>query len=463
MSNKKWDIRSFFAYTAFIVSLFILVGLTFIYNQKFKAWSRYNAAIEHTQTVLSNLDNLLSYLKDTETSGRGFLLSKDSSFLQPFFSAHDSLTIISERIHYLLRNNVVQQKRMVQLDTLIQRRLHVLQNTNFMFLNKDPKFNESLWRGKAIMDSCRSLLQQIKLEELALLNESRSQKNSYELATPNSFVVIFGFTIGAFLISFMVIMTEFRSRIKYQQKLETTILELDQFNQELNQITHISSHHLQEPLRKLSLFSDQLLLRHSSQLSIEARSIIDRIIAASARIRELIEDLSNYTRLITHDSPKVIIDIGSLTDGIRQHRFAQRLKKENLAVDSSLVIVGQLDQIELLFECLIQNSIKFAKPGTDPVVAISSADLTKDEVILLEKKTGTTSFTKIVVTDNGIGFDEALSDKMFEIFQKLHPDFEGKGIGLAIVKRVMNNHKGLVIARGLINDGAEFRLYFPKG
>ncbi|HEY3401808.1 MAG TPA: CHASE3 domain-containing protein [Ohtaekwangia sp.] len=454
--------RIYFAYTAFIVSLSVLVILSFIYNRQFKEWSRYNDAIDHTQTVVSNLDNLFSYLKDTETSSRGFLLSTDSSFLEPYNLAYDSIIVISKRLPLLIRDNHSQQKRMDELHTLIEKRLQILAFTNQIYPQDKATFRKSLKRGRIVMDSCRALVKEMKKTEMHLLGERRKMKNSYELAAPNVFVIIFSFTIGAFIISFILLLTEFRNRLRYQKQLEDTVVDLDQFNDDLSQITHISSHHLQEPLRKLSIFSDQLILRHTRHLNDETKLIVHKIAGAALRIRELVEDLSKYTALSRDSSPAKRINLNVVLEEIRNENFSQELKAENLVIEDEITINGHPNQIRLLFRSLIHNSIKFARPDVEPVVHISTARITKSELIDLRKKTGRDFFVKIILKDNGVGFDTSFAKKMFNIFQKLHPEYEGKGIGLAIVKRIMNNHNGFIEAKGEINSGAEFNLYFPS-
>lgn len=452
--------RIFFIYAAFIVSLGILAGLSILYNWQFREWARYNNAIEHTQIVLSNLDNLISYLKDTETSGRGYLLAQDSAFLEPFHSAEDSIEVLAKRIVQLTRDNPAQQEQAHKLNAIIKKRMDVLYYTNVMSHQNRQMFRKSLRRGKEIMDSCRVQAKVMKAIENDLLEKSKIMKNKYAIVAPNTFLIIFSFTILVFLISFMVLTGELRNRKKYQRQLERNLVELDQFNQELNQITHISSHDLQEPLRKLSIFSDQLLFKYNHQLNDDARLIVGRIAHASSRIRELIDDLSKYTSLTQIDTQPKNVNLNLEVEKLMVTKFPE-LKPESLQLAKTLVVKGHPHQVRLLFECLLHNSIKFAKPGTDLLITISKGRLAKEELKQLRDKTGQIAFDKIVVRDNGIGF-EIIDDRIFQIFQKLNTDHEGKGVGLALVKRIMNNHKGHVVAKGEVNVGATFTLYFPK-
>jgi len=127
-------------------------------------------------------------------------------------------------------------------------------------------------------------------------------------------------------------------------------------------------------------------------------------------------------------------------------------------------IKGDAEQIKLLFEHLVDNALKFVKEGSTPKISITATVTGGSEIADINDANKEKKFYKIAVADNGIGFDNAFIDKIFKVFQRLHnheSPYKGKGIGLAICKRIMTNHKGFIRANGRPGEGAEFILFFP--
>jgi signal transduction histidine kinase len=138
-----------------------------------------------------------------------------------------------------------------------------------------------------------------------------------------------------------------------------------------------------------------------------------------------------------------------------------RAKEAVIHMGQMPVITGYRNQLFLMFKSLLDNAIKFSKPGIPPVVTIQWVRTNDGEIDIPAKAPGRREFVKISVRDNGLGFNNEFNQKMFRIFQRLHTEFDGKGVGLAIVERVMTNHNGYVRAFGEQDQGAEFNLYFP--
>jgi signal transduction histidine kinase len=457
--------KIFLAYIVFLISLTILVGLSILYTQRFRDLTRYSNEVERTHGVIIELNNASSYLKDAETGARGFLLSRDSSFLNPYYEALDSIKPTFEKIYRLLEeDNTSQRKKLDALNILMKERLEILDHSMLMFLYNRAIYKSSLQRGRQKMNECRALIKEMTEAEYRSLLANQKTKAFYELVTPGIFLSTIGFTAIAFILSFYVIIREYTSRLKYQKDLEQKMIALDQSYRELEQIAYVSSHDLQEPLRKISTFCDRLVMKHAQQVDEEGRSIIGRINHSAIRMRELVEVLANYTSLVTGGKKKENVDLQFLITVLRQ-KFSDSLVQKNttMNVHSLPSVKGYGSQIQLLLECLIDNSIKYSKPDTPLVITISKATIKRDESASVKSRTARSIFTKIVYEDNGIGFDNEFAEKIFSIFRRLHTtEIDGKGVGLAIVKRVMANHNGFVQARGKPNDGAQFLLYFPE-
>jgi len=457
------------SYLVFTGSLVILVSLSVLYNQRYTEYTRYTAAIEHTHTTLSRLDDLESSLKDAETSVRGFLLSNDSVYLENYPATIDSIHTALAKLETigLDRRN---KKELAALEVAVAERIVQLNTTVRMFVN-GPRTRTSLRQihsgGRQKMEQCTALIGALKAHENNQLNIRRANKEISELVTPSFFIAIFGFTIVTFCISFYIIIREFRGRLKYQRDLERKLIELDQSNRELEQIAFVTSHDLQEPLRKINTFCDRLVMKHAPQLDSEGRIIVNRISTASSRMRELIQDLSRYTSLsILRNNSQKTVDVKSVIEAVqRNHQTRLNARNATIVYHSAPVIRGYPDQIHLLFDCLLDNSIKFCRKGEPLTIEVSKATICQEELKTLQISTAHLAFTKIRFSDNGIGFDSEFSDKMFGIFQRLHTqhnEYEGKGVGLALVKRIISNHNGFILAKGVPGKGAEFSMYFPK-
>ncbi len=257
------------------------------------------------------------------------------------------------------------------------------------------------------------------------------------------------------------------SAIKHQQQLiEQANSELLRSNTELENFAYVASHDLQEPLRKVKSFGGLLAKEYESLLQGNGLLYIQRMQMAVDRMHDLINDLLQYSRigrleegLQTASLQAIVTDIWSQ---IREEK-GELAKASRLTIDESLPVVRAIpSQMYQLFNNLFSNALKFARPEATPHIHVSWHLLSpkeKDTLGLLRKD----QFAAISVKDNGIGFDPEYNEKIFGLFQRLHgrSEYEGSGIGLAICKRIMENHKGLIQASGESGKGATFRMIFP--
>ena len=458
-------ITQFVIYLLFFFSLVVLGSLSFIFLQRYSSYVRYTTDVEKTYKLIAEIITLESLVKDTETGNRGYLLTQDSSFLEPLLQAEDKIKNAIGDISKLTADNTNQLKRINHLNILIQSKSEAMKHTRLMFLYNKQAFEKNFEISKIKMDECRKVFKEMRDEELTLLTLRRKNKYFYESAAPGYLTGGFAFSAFTLIISCIVIVREFRSRKKYQNELELKVNELHQSNAELEQITFVASHDLQEPLRKINTFTDRLTLKHAKYLDQEGQSVIHRISYSSNRMRGLVEDLANYTSLVQPNEKKQKINLKeTLQEVVEMLAESIQSKKVQVLWDQLPTIHGYPNQLILLFKALIDNSIKFSQPDIPPRIHIYGNPSSQDELVAFHIGNTSAKFIKITLRDNGIGFDNEFSGKMFGIFQRLHSqysEYDGKGIGLAIVKRVMTNHNGFVFANGFPMTGAEFILFFP--
>jgi light-regulated signal transduction histidine kinase (bacteriophytochrome) len=236
--------------------------------------------------------------------------------------------------------------------------------------------------------------------------------------------------------------------------------ELETMNYELQQFAWVVSHDLIEPLRKIQTFNT-IIREKYLQDSQEARHYIERSIAASGRMNNLIRDLLDYSRL-TKDSAFEETDLNRLLkDLLDDLEDVIREKKGEISVaefPKLQTIPGQLRQV---FQNLILNALKFSSPERRPVIKINSELVNEKKIDSAPAVNG--AFCRITVEDNGIGFDEKFLDRIFVIFQRLHNsnDYEGTGIGLAIVNKIISKHNGIISARSTEGKGTTFIIVLP--
>jgi signal transduction histidine kinase/DNA-binding response OmpR family regulator len=236
--------------------------------------------------------------------------------------------------------------------------------------------------------------------------------------------------------------------------------ELESTNHELQQFAWVVSHDLKEPLRKIQTFSNLVKDRFLSKNE-EAVSYLDRSIRASSRMSQLISDLLDYSRLSVQ-AQFLPTDLNALIQELLAD-FEEAITEKNVVIEiQNIPVIDTIpSQIRQVFQNLISNALKFSRERVRPQIHISAERIESKNVHAASSPTG--SFCRIIIEDNGIGFDEKFLDRIFVIFQRLNNQntYEGTGIGLAIAKKIIDKHNGLISAQSTENEGARFILVLP--
>ena len=250
---------------------------------------------------------------------------------------------------------------------------------------------------------------------------------------------------------------------KAEKKLMQKNDELEKMNKELQSFAYISSHDLQEPLRKIQIFGARIVENEEQNLSDNGKDMFQRIQQAANRMQALIHDLLAYSRTNTTDYTLEYVDINKMVEEVLND-FEEVIVEKNAVIEkndlcNAHVIPFQFSQ---LIHNLIGNALKFSKPNLQPLIKITSGKTTYsklDSNLIMQEN----EYVYFSISDNGIGFDEQYKEQIFEVFQRLHDrqKIDGTGIGLAIVKKIVENHKGIIITESKPNEGATFKVLIP--
>lgn len=483
----------FFLDILFVVILIVLLGFSYLSYKRIEKLKSTSDWVNHSSLVKLGINRSLSNVVDAEAGTRGYLLTHDSIFYRQY---REALPRVREEIHtvkQLTVDNPDQHLQFQKLIGIINLRLRMLDSIIRFDKNNPTDIagrNALVLRSKMIRDSSRILARSIIAHEDEILKQRVVQKEHAGSLTP---IVVLVFSVMAIILvvfAYLKMRSETNLRHEAQsretmsrklqeetdrmnqllekkvdertQELQRQNISLENMNEELLSFNYVASHDLQEPLRKIQAFSGRIL-DDDEALSEKTRDYFGRITNAAARMQKLLEALISYSRANMAEDDFVETDLNVLLEEVKSD-IREMIEDKKVIIESDglptlKVIPTQLHQ---LFLNLIANAIKYARTGVVPKIKITSQLINVEDIkkpVYLHHK----SYWNIAFEDNGIGFESQYEDKIFELFQRLHGknEFEGTGIGLAICRKIAQNHNGYIFAEGRPNKGATFLIYFP--
>jgi light-regulated signal transduction histidine kinase (bacteriophytochrome) len=262
------------------------------------------------------------------------------------------------------------------------------------------------------------------------------------------------------LIGFSKVTRDLTEKKMDEQKMLAYMHELEVQNGELEQFAYVASHDLQEPLRKIQTFSEMIRDNYGDEVFV--RRYLQKLEASAMRMSALVKSLLNYSRLSHDKGETTVVDLNETLLSIKTD-FELLLAEKHAVIDSDRLpqVTGNATQLGQLFGNLISNALKFS--GDDTRIEIRAAIVTAGEIPGKPENLVHDKFARISVKDNGIGFEQQYEKKIFALFQRLHgkDSYAGTGIGLALCKKIVENHNGYITAFGELNKGATFVVYLP--
>ncbi|MDB5191462.1 MAG: response regulator [Segetibacter sp.] len=257
---------------------------------------------------------------------------------------------------------------------------------------------------------------------------------------------------------------EEKIRLLNQQLVENNV-QLQTTNQELDRFAYVASHDLQEPLRKIAVFTDKLNMKMNGKLDQDIQLYLQKIIKASHRMQQLVHDLLKFSRHTNDVFDFEKTNLNDLLNDVLSDMEVDLQKKEAKITIAKLPTIYAIpSQLRQLFQNIISNSLKFCKDDCIPEIHIQTEAIKGSSVPGLDHKLYENTFYKIYIRDNGIGFDAKYVEDIFVVFKRLHSyhEFEGTGIGLSICKKIVEKHNGFITADSKLNEGSTFIITLPE-
>lgn len=451
ISTEKTTRIFFFLAAMLLVSVLII----FYYNsQRVKSTGDF---VEHTQEVLRKNNDVLINILNIQTGLRGYLLTGREYFLEPY---NDALSAISSDIielEMLTSDNSRQQVKISYMKKLASERL--IFTNKIIELRRQRELNEletieAVEKGKYSTDKMRSIVTDINREEFRLLKERRRENDaSYE--NSDWIFLLFLVFIVVILALVVILIKNQNTKNKIAEELQKSTLliqknikEISAVNSELEAFSYSISHDLRAPLRAINGYAKILHEDYASYLDADGISALNSIHSNSKKMGELIDALLAFSKLGRKQVTTSQLNMDALVKLVKEET-ANKSSKIEFTLHELLPAKGDQVLIKQVWVNLISNAIKYSNQKLKSMIEIGS--YSKDNLVIY------------YVKDNGAGFDMQYYDKLFGVFQRLHSqeEFEGTGIGLAIVQKIIQRHNGAVWAESKLNEGTCFYFSLP--
>lgn len=444
------------------------------------------ARIFTTNKVIDSVNALHVAVLRTESGQRGFLLSDNPAYLEDY---EKTLNQVNKLLADVEANAIksdfeAQSQRIEELVKLAKQKLNELIET--VELARDDKhakalsiFNSQV--GLALYDRFETLFNQIAEEERRLQQLHVATLVKLRIDSVNN-LIISSVTTGLLIIGmFFLLRINIRETIKHRRELQhhnmvleskveerTSELkvyseELARSNRELEDFAFVASHDLQEPLRKIRAFGNRLSTGYQDVIDERGQDFLNRMLNAAERMSMLISDLLAFSRVTTRGKDFTDTDLNEVVSAILEDlEIPIEETQAHIVVEPLPVMKADASQMSQLFLNLFSNALKFKHAEVPPEISLRCEHVNSHDQEIHHLLPGL-AWVKVTVQDNGIGFEQTFAEKIFAPFQRLHgrSEYKGTGIGLAVCRRIVERHNGLITAFSEPGKGARFDMYLP--
>jgi len=443
----------------FFIAIVGVVVLGFVNFNANKNYFESTEWVEHTNEVIKNTAMTLSNLQDMGV--RGYLTTRDTTFLESYRNAEQAVMPRIDSLHQLASDNPLQSSRMDSLRAYAVARQAICRKYIALADRQQidsQALNNFTQESRQNMASIRTLTAAIIQEEESLLKNRKiitaDNRSDFNL----SVALIFGEIVLLLTVTFITMIYFLRRRKKNEQlilalnaDLAKNVVQLNAANKELESFSYSVSHDLRAPLRIIDGFAKIMSEEYKHKMDEEGKRFIDAIRSNAQHMGQLIDDLLNFSRIGRQEMSLHEADMNRIVAQVIES-FRLLNKTPGAEIQIEHIANAKCDEhlIRQVWINLLSNALKYSRKQEHPVINISTQE-TDTEIIY-------------AIKDNGVGFDMEFSDKLFGVFQRLHKvtEFEGTGVGLALVSRIVTRHKGRVWAYSIPGQGATFYFSLPK-
>lgn len=416
--------------------------------------------VAHTNEVLCSIAGAHDSFADYENSIKNALLEEKTPVPDRLVSATAVESAINQ-LRELTRDNAFQQKQLDTLGNLVRQKAGLIDSS--LALLEEGSFNQA--RSMAASSKSEDLksrvyarLHEIRREEQKLYGQREKIYNEQVASMRHAFMLLFALVIFVLASAYLVLRKNLAIRVQHERnvkKLEKALkartYQLEAANKELDSFSYSVSHDLRTPLRAINGYTSIFEESYLHQMDDEARRVMNIVVNNTRKMGQLIDDLLAFSRLNRKELVWTTVSMNKLVNDVAaDFKYAERSRHIEFVIENLPDIQGDMNMLKQVWVNLISNAVKYSA-GTDRTIIRISSYKESEEVVY-------------TIADNGVGFDMLFYDKLFGVFQRLHntDEFDGTGVGLAIVQRIINKHKGKIWANAVVNAGATFYFSIPN-
>ena len=460
----------------FVAVVVFFIASTLMAYRSTLVMEQNNQSVDNTLQILNLIKELKVELYAAESGQRGYLLTSDEQYLEPYYGALSDIDQLLNALGLTTTQFDLQKTRFENINRFFLEKVAEMDATIvYVKENKDHvamgMMNTD--RGVALTRNIMALIDNMEADERNLLKENRAlaARNREFMLLSLLATNFIGFCL-ALLIYFVVFRSTSKVNNLYEQieqdnlELERKVEdrtealtmyadELERSNRELEDFAFVASHDLQEPLRKIRAFGDRLQTKFGPQLGDQGLDYARRMYSASERMSVLIDDLLSFSRVTTRQKPFEQVDLNTLVKQVLDDlEIAVETAEAEVVVGELPIIEADGSQISQVFANLLSNSLKFRAQDKKTVLRIHCESVEGED---------DREWIQITFTDNGIGFDVQYKDRIFNLFQRLHgrDEYSGTGIGLALCRKIVERHGGVIDVDAELGVGATFTISLP--
>jgi signal transduction histidine kinase len=450
-----------FALASFIV--FLMFALSYLSTRRLQESEVF--WVEHGYQIIAELEMSYVLLKDAESGQRAYLFTGDESFLNSLKTAADKFRAQLDRLESLTADNPSQHARLERLEALGTERINVLW---YRVRLKQERGAEAARQevlaepGRRKMTEIYSLVEEIRREEETLLTQRRAHSAASVRNAMWSLAALGAAVMATLALAYAFVSREMIGRrrteeelLRLNEELEDRVArrtaEIEASNKDLEAFSYSVSHDLRAPLRHIASFANLLGEHAAPSLDETGGNYLRRIVEAASNMGRLIDGLLSFSRLGRMEMSREPVNLKHLTEEALQELQPEIEGREIVwRIGELPVVEGNREMLRTVVVNLLSNAIKFTRIRPTAQIEVGCQGARDGEAVLF-------------VRDNGVGFDMRYAGKLFGVFQRLHraKDFEGTGIGLANVQRIILRHLGSVWAEGEVGRGATFYFSLP--